>query len=153
MEIKPLIESGFAEFKKLFIEYYRELDCEEDPQEVLENVLLPDYKAQLFSIAQIFVGGTPVGFVIYQTDDVINDWCFSEGWGDVREIYVAPDHRRKGYGRALLDFACAELKANGATDIYTLPVEESESFFNKCGFIDNGDYCADADNKVFELKE
>lgn len=150
MEIKPVTQGDFAALKKLFCNYYKELDCEEDPQEVLDNVLLPDLQAKLFDAALIFFGGDAAGFVIYQIDDVINDWCFLEGWGDLREIYVAPAYRRKGLGRAMVAFACEELKKSGATRVYTLPVEESESFFTICGFADCGNYCPEADNKVFE---
>lgn len=139
-------------FKQLFCDYFAELDCEEDPLPLFDDCLLPDLRANLFSVAVCKEGGAPVGFIIYQIDDILNDWNFKEGFGDVRELYVAPAFRRRGLGSALLTFAENELKKGGATEIYTLPVEECESFFAKRGYFDGGEYCPDADNKVFSKK-
>ena len=106
-------------------------------------------KTGLFDVSVAEVEGSVVGFIIFQIDDLINDWNFKEGFGDVRELYVAPAFRRRGLGSALLSFAENALAASGATEIYTLPVEECESFFTARGYADSGEYCADADNKVF----
>ncbi|MDE6690633.1 MAG: GNAT family N-acetyltransferase [Clostridia bacterium] len=149
MTMRPLSESDYSAFEKLFCDYYAELDCEEDPLPLFNDYLLPDLKAGLFDVGVAEVDGAVVGFIIFQIDDLINDWNFKEGCGDVRELYVAPPFRRRGFGTALLQFAESALLKSGATEIYTLPVEECESFFAARGFTDSGEYCADADNKVF----
>lgn len=150
MQVRPILESDYPAFKKLFCDYYTELDCEEAPLPLFNDRLLPDLKAGLFDVGVCEEGGAVVGFVIFQIDDILNDWNFKEGFGDVRELYVAPAFRRRGFGSALLRFAETSLAANGASEVYTLPVEESESFFISRGYSDSGDYCPDADNKVFE---
>ena len=149
MNVRPVGTSDYAAFKKLFCDYYTELDCDENPLPLFDDWLLPDLKAGLFQVAVCEEGGAIAGFVIYQIDDILNDWNFKEGCGDVRELYVAPPFRRRGLGTALLQFAENTLVKSGATEVYTLPVEECESFFIKHGYVDSGEYCADADNKVF----
>lgn len=149
MPVRKIEEADFGAFKEMFCAYFEELDCEDDPLHLFEEYVLPDLKAGLFSVAVAENGKTLCGFVIWQIDDVINDWCFKDGWGDVRELYVLPDMRGRGTGSALLQFALQALKAEGAQSVYTLPAEESEGFFIKCGFEDCAEYCADTDNKVF----
>ena len=149
MTVRTVCENDFPAFKELFRDYYTELDCEDDPLSLFDEYLLPDLKAGLFEVAVCETEGKICGFVIFQIDDVINDWNFKEGCGDVRELFVAPYTRGNGVGSALLRFAEARLKDMGADEIYTLPTEESEAFFKKCGYEDTGEYCSEADNKVF----
>lgn len=149
MKVRPIQISDYPAFEKLFCDYYTELDCEEAPLPLFTDWLLPDLKAGLFDVGVCEEDGVVVGFIIFQIDDLINDWNFKEGCGDVRELYVTPACRRRGFGSALLTFAEKRLADSGATEIYTLPVEECESFFIARGYADCGEYCADADNKVF----
>lgn len=154
MTVREITEKDFPAFEKLFCDYYAELDCEDDPLHLFKEYVLPDLKAGLFRTGVAIKesgdqSGKIAGFVIFQIDDVLNDWNFKEGCGDVRELYVIPPFRNNGIGRALLTFAENGLKSDGASEIYTLPTEESERFFIKCGYADAGEYCAEADNKVF----
>lgn len=149
MTIKKLEDADFSKFEKLFCDYYSELDCEEDAAHLLSEYIAPDLKANLLSVAAAYDGDAVRGFAIYQIDDVINDWCYQEGKGDIREIYVSPDSRGKGLGKALMAFAENALNADGAKQVYTLPTDESEKFFIACGYCDIGEYCAELDSKVF----
>lgn len=149
MTVQPLRDGDLQAFKKLFCDYYEELDCEEAPLPLFDDYLLPDFKAGLFDVAVGKEGESVVGFIIFQIDDILNDWNFKEGYGDVRELYVIPACRRRGIGSALLSFAESRLKESGTNKIYTLPVEECEKFFINRGYADSGEYCAEADNKVF----
>lgn len=142
----------FSEFEELFSLYYNELDCEDDPKHLFIEYVAPDLKAGLFNAAAAICDGRAIGFVIYQIDDVLNDWNFKDGWGDVRELYVLPPYRKRGAGKALTEHALFSLKRQGAENIYLLPTEESEKFFIDCGFADSGEYCAEADCKVFLRK-
>lgn len=150
MDIRPPLKRDFARLKQLFIDYYAELDCEDDAAELFDEYVLPDFGAKLLNIALLYEEDRAQGFVIFQIDDVINDWCFKDGLGDVREIYVCPENRGRGLGAELLTYAENSLKKSGATRVYTLPTEESEKFFLSRGYADCGDYCAELDNKVFE---
>ncbi|MDE7300812.1 MAG: GNAT family N-acetyltransferase [Clostridia bacterium] len=149
MQIERVTEKDFARLKKLFCEYYSELDCEDDPEEIFDGLVCGDLKSGLISAAAAF-DGDMVGFIIYQIDDVINDWCFKDGCGDIRELFVISSFRKSEIGSALVAFAESQLKAEGANCVYLLPTEESEKFFLTLGYADNGEYCAELDNKVFE---
>ncbi|MDE7379542.1 MAG: GNAT family N-acetyltransferase [Clostridia bacterium] len=149
MPVRPIDTADYPAFRKLFCDYFTELDCEDDPEYTFDEFLLPDLEAENFSVAVAEAEGRLVGFVIYQIDELLNAWHFKEGFGDVREIYVAPLFRKRGLGSELLKFAEDALKAEGADGVYTLPVEESEAFFSKRGYSDTGEYCSGLDNKVF----
>ncbi len=149
MKVSPVTEKDYPAFENLFCDYYEELDCEDEPLHLFREYVLPDLKANLFEAAAVLQGETLAGFIIFQTDDVLNDWNFKEGCGDVRELYVCPAARRQGLGSALLSFAEARLWQAGVKEIYTLPTEESEKFFINRGYTDTGEYCPEADNKVF----
>ncbi|MGN0805378.1 MAG: GNAT family N-acetyltransferase [Candidatus Coproplasma sp.] len=150
MPIRNIREGDFEGLRKLFLDYYEELDCEDDADELYEEYLIPDLKADLLSVAVWEEYGKLRAFIIYQIDDIINDWNFKEGFGDLREIYVIPSYRKKGIGKSLINYAENALKASGVKNLYVLPTEESEPFFIKCGYADLGDYCPEIDNKVFE---
>ena len=152
MNVRPVRESDYPALKELFCEYYAELDCEDDPLSLFDEYLLPDLKAALFEVLICETDEKPIGFVIFQIDDVINDWHFKEGAGDLRELYVARNFRGRGFGGELVRRAEERLKELGATEIYTLPVEECEAFFIKRGYADAGEYCGSLDNKVFAKK-
>ncbi|MGN0812571.1 MAG: GNAT family N-acetyltransferase [Candidatus Coproplasma sp.] len=150
MLVRQIEEKDYEKFEELFCAYYEELDCEDDPCHLFDEYVLPDLKDNLFSVAVAVDGETLFGFIIYQTDAPENEWCFRQGDGDIREIYVTPSHRKRGIGGKLLTFAENELAKSGVKATYTLPTEEAESFFTHCGYSDNGEYCAELDNKVFE---
>lgn len=149
MQIKKLSKNEYEQFTKLFTSYYAEIECEENVEHLLSEYVLPDYEAELLSIALAY-DGEPVGFVIYQVDEIDNEWCYKEGWGDVREIFVAKTQRGKGYGRALVEYAEKELISLGAEHCYALPLPEAEGFFEHCEYIDVDELCCELDCGVFK---
>lgn len=150
MLIRQIEEKDYEQFEELFIAYYEELGCEDEPCHLFDEYVLPDLKAHLFLVAVACEGEKITGFVIYQIDSPENEWCFKEGYGDIREIYTTPSLRKTGVGSQLLTFAENSLNKRGVAGIYVLPTEETENFFTHNGYADNGDYCAELDNKVFE---
>lgn len=150
MLIRLIEEKDYEQFEELFIAYYEELGCEDEPCHLFDEYVLPDLKENLFSVAVTEEDEKLIGFVIYQIDTPENEWCFKEGYGDIREIYISPSLRNTGVGSKLLTFAENRLTQNGVKATYVLPTEETENFFTANGYGDNGDYCAELDNKVFE---
>ncbi len=150
LKISPLNDISKKEFEKLFSAYYSELGCDDDTAHLLDEYIIPDLLAGLISIDVLQDNGTSAGFVIYQTDDIGNDWNFKEGWGDIREIYVIPSLRRQGLGRFLLYTAEMKLRESGADKTYCLPSEDSEGFFTACGYERTEGYNADLDSIVYE---
>lgn len=149
MIIRDIEEKDYAQFEELFCNYYAELDCEDDPCHLFDEYVLPDLKAELFSVAVCADGDKLTGFVIYQIDDPVNDWSFKDGSGDIREIYVDPLRRGKNAGTELLRYAESKLKLMKATEIYLLPTEDSEEFFIKRGYGFGGEYCEETGDKVY----
>lgn len=135
-------------FKTLFKQYYAELDCPDDTAHLVEEYIIPDMLAGLLRVELAELDGQTVGFVIYQIDDIDNEWNFKEGFGDVREIYVAPSARRKGVGRFLMNRAENELTAAGAKGIYCLPCDAATPFFKACGYAESDEYCDELDCPV-----
>ena len=152
IKVSPLNERTQAEFEKLFTDYYSELDCEDDCAHLLKEYVLPDLLAGLLKIDVLQEGEKLAGFVIYQIDDIENDWNFREGWGDIRELYVLPPLRRQGYGRFLLYTAEMKLREAGASKSYCLPTGDSEPFFKACGYAKTDEYNEELKSPVF-IKE
>ena len=150
LHVFPLNDKSEAEFCRLFTDYYAELDCEDDPAHLLSEYVIPDLKAGLLSVDVMTDGGVYAGFVIYQRDDIDNDWNFREGWGDIREIYVVPEKRRQGLGKFLLYTAEMKLRESGVDKSYALPVDSAEDFFRACGYAQGGVYSEELDCMLYE---
>lgn len=150
LHVFPLTDKSEKQFRRLFTQYYAELDCEDEPEHLLSEYVLPDLKAGLISVEMLKDGEDYAGFVIYQRDEIDNDWNFREGWGDIREIFVIPEKRRQGLGRFLLYTAEMKLKESGAQKAYALPVDEAEPFFRACGYSAGDCYSEELDCAVYE---
>ena len=146
----PLCDQTQSVFKKLFTDYYAELGCDDDVNHLVDEYIIPDLLSGLIGVDLLKDGESFVGFVVYQIDDIDNEWNFKEGFGDVREIYLSPSSRGKGFGKFLLYSAEMKLKEAGATKAYCLPYEGAAGFFEACGYKDCGEYCEELDCPVYE---
>ncbi len=149
LKVTPLRDNILEDFKELFTGYYGELGCDDDCAHLLDEYIVPDLLAGLIHIDVLFENGDAAGFVIYQRDDIDNDWNFKEGWGDIREIYVVPRLRRTGAGTLLLYTAEMKLRESGTQKSYALPALGSEPFFEACGYKKTDEYNADLDCLVY----
>ena len=147
--VSPLKNDTQKEFERLFTSYYEELGCDDDIPHLLEEYVIPDLKAGLLSIDILKEGDVFAGFVIYQTDEINNEWNFKEGWGDIREIYVIPSLRRQGLGKFLLYTAEMKLREAGTEKSYCLPSENAEEFFAACGYSKANAYSEELDCFVY----
>ena len=150
IKVSPLCDKFAEQFKEMFSQYYAELDCADDTAHLVDEYIIPDLLAGLLRIDLLEVDGVLCGFVIYQIDDIVNEWNLKEGWGDIREIYISPSHRRKGNGRFLLYSAEMKLREAGAKSAYCLPYESAVPFFTACGYSKTDEYCEDLDCNIFE---
>lgn len=150
LQVSPVHDKTVKEFEKLFKGYYKELDCDENVPHLLKEYILPDLLAGLINIDLIKDSEAFAGFVIYQKDDIDNEWNFKEGWGDVREIYVIPSRRRMGLGKFLLYTAEMRLKERGIEKCYCLPCDGAEKFFAACGYARGNEYSEELDAYVYE---
>lgn len=148
-KVSSLRDNIVGEFEKLFTDYYKELGCDDDCGHLLSEYVIPDLLAGLIYIDVLSENDRLSGFVIYQKDDINNDWNFKEGFGDIREIYVVPSLRRTGAGTLLLYTAEMRLRESGVTKSYALPALGSEPFFEACGYKKTDEYNAELDSLVY----
>lgn len=134
IKVSPLTDNTCEKFKKLFCDYYAELGCDDDCGHLLDEYILPDVLAGLVKCDILEENGKACGFVLYQIDDIDNEWNLKEGWGDIREIFVDSDHRQNGLGKFVLYTAEMKLKESGADKCYCLPFENAIPFFTACGY-------------------
>ncbi len=150
IKVSPLTDTAKNEFTRLFSDYYGELDCADYVPRLIDDYILPDLLAGLIKIDILHDGEGYAGFVIYQLDDIDNEWCHREGWGDIREIFVLPQNRGQGLGKFLILTAEFRLKERGVNKSYCLPAEGTEKFFEKCGYKKVGLYNEELDCFVYE---
>ena len=58
--------------------------------------------------------GAAVGFLCCQA---LRSVCYDEPWVEITELYVAPTHRGRGAGRALIDAAIRHAQEAGASEV------------------------------------
>ena len=90
--------------------------CYSDPWPASAFAALPDNPRVYFAVAR-GVEGRVIGYVVawYVMDE-----------GELANLAVAPDERRRGTGRALLDAMMADAMARGTKELY-LEVRESNA--------------------------
>ncbi|HWR23195.1 MAG TPA: GNAT family N-acetyltransferase [Feifaniaceae bacterium] len=89
-------------------------------------------------------GDTPAGCVSFGKPVSVPDLErneLPEGCGEVRSLYIHPDHMRRGYGKALLRAAELELRIRGFSHccLYTLEQNKiARAFYEKNGYVMDG---------------
>ncbi|MCL2575488.1 MAG: GNAT family N-acetyltransferase [Defluviitaleaceae bacterium] len=134
-----------AEFRKTFAHYFIEI-FENDPANAPTIEDLPkicDYflNETKYEDSWIFIArddGVLAGFIIAHIDRFHKDWCQRDGWGLIREIYVAPEYRKKGIGVELVAKAEAEM-AHFKPLGYYLTCDSGTPFWEKVGYANTGE--------------
>lgn len=92
-----------------------------------------------------------IGFSIFQIDTPDNPLCKREGWGFIREFYIIPSHRRKGYAKQMCEFAERKLLEDGLRNIYlTADPNAGIPFWEAMGYVYSGKIDEKNGNKIFE---
>lgn len=133
-----------AKFAGLLTEYFEELNAQL-PHDIILERILPMFEIQdhqrIGTIVLALHRGKPMGFAIYQIDSPRSDWCKYPGWGCIREFYIRPEFRHKGFGRRLAAYAESHLKKLGATDVY-LTADSAVNFWEHCGYSNTHEICS-----------
>ncbi len=147
-EIKKYDPSMRADFEKQFIDYNNnDLRMqEEDPRitdEVLREKIVPLFigvqERGAGSVALCYENGVCAGFVCFQVDSEQSDWCKRPGWGLIREFRIAPEFRRRGFGKALAEYAERELFRQTDRLYLTAFDEAAMRFWTACGYEKTGE--------------
>jgi ribosomal protein S18 acetylase RimI-like enzyme len=124
VELVPVGPDQKAQFLALACEHFRELDPAFRP--------LPEWEANYFetvtrspnyALEWIVVSGETVGFILFGVEP---HRFFPRTIGAIYELYVRPDRRRGGIGRAAAAEAVARLSARGVQRIQLEVIEGNE---------------------------
>jgi len=123
-------------FLRMLIPYFTDDLKEEWTVEVVERIgefIISQFQNGILEILLLWEKEKPVGFAICQVDSSASDWCKREGWGFIREFYVAPEVRLSGKGRFLAEQTERLLKEKQAEQFY-LTTAGALQFWLKCGY-------------------
>ena len=141
VEILPVTgESRVAEVRALFQEYWDSFGftpCFQGFGDELAR-LPGDYVPPRGRLALALVDGRPAGCIALRR--------FDAGRCEAKRLYVRPEFRGHGLGRALLDWVIAEARGAGYREMVgdTMPVmERALSMYDRYGFERTSPYTAD----------
>jgi len=130
------------------------------PEDAIPKEYLPKILEHITNGTQHFVmwtylcvvDGEVIGFAIGQVDTKENtQWCRREGWGFIREFYIDPAHRRKGYATLMYRVLEGKILSHGAKDLYlTTATATGVSFWESVGYADSGQIYEGNGGRIFE---
>lgn len=142
---KQWANAAAAQFER----YVREdlemsLSSEVINEKIWQGIFINGLEKGCLSISLAVLNNEIIGMAIYQIDTPQSDWCKREGWGFIREFFISPEHRRKGFGTILAEYA--EHRLREKTDRLYLTADDAVEFWSSCGYAltdehnDNGTY-------------
>ncbi len=124
------------DFVRMLAAYFKD-DLKEDwPCHVVERIsefILSQCHDGILEILLLLDREKTAGFAICQVDSPASDWCKREGWGFIREFYIAPSYRLMGKGRFLAGHTELLLKEKQAEQVY-LTTSDALEFWLHCGY-------------------
>ncbi|MDR1688735.1 MAG: GNAT family N-acetyltransferase [Clostridiales bacterium] len=91
-----------------------------------------------------------IGFCLFQIDTADNVMCKREGWGFIREFYVAVPYRRRGYARQMCIFAENKILQYKPTGIYLTADKNGILFWEAMGYTKSGKADEKNGNEIYE---
>lgn len=132
-------------FRSSFIDTFAHLYRPEDLEAFLAKFTIEEWAAELrderFSVRMAEVDGQPIGFVKLGPPElpVQKD----RPWIELRQLYVLAEWRGAGAARGLMDWAIAEGRKRGASEMYLTVYTENwraRRFYDRYGFVEVGPY-------------
>lgn len=143
MTIIPYNDSMREPLLEMLSAYFPEVDSD-IPEDILRGKLISLIQSQhdrgILQIRLAFEAELAVGFSIFQIDTPESDWCKRPGWGFIREFYIRPSFRKRGFGHALARDTEQSLRRMGARQMY-LTSGKGISFWKSCGWQETGEVC------------
>lgn len=143
MTIIPYNDSMKEPLLEMLSAYFPEVDAD-IPEEILRGKLIALIQSQhdrgILQIRLAIEAEQAVGFSIFQIDTSESDWCKRPGWGFIREFYIRPPFRKRGFGHALARDTEQSLRRMGARQMY-LTSGKGISFWKSCGWQETGEVC------------
>jgi len=159
MKIVPYQPSRFVHrrvLRHLLIDYFAEVPWENPEDTVPPSAVPKILRLQKKMLTQdrywVYLAkerGVICGFIIAQIDGEDKDWCKRPGWGFVRELYVAPRHRRKGIAGQLVRQAEASLLQSGTVQLYLVSARDAYAFWEAMDYADSGEVYRGNGQKIY----
>ena len=130
----------YPQFVDMLVEYFDDIPEHITRGKILD-LLHSKQQQSIIQIALCLDNQKPIGFTIYQIDCPESDWCKRPGWGFIREFYISPEYRNKGFGSQLAAYSEIELQRLGAKQLY-VTAETSIGFWEKCGYVNTHTRCS-----------
>lgn len=146
-----------AVFENLMSDYVKELDehghkpmpegfLQKWVDSIIEIQGQPDRHLEL-----CYALGEPVGFLYGKVDREGQRGFIKPGWGYIMEFYVKPEHRRKGYGRAMFRRIERLFADDGAAMMYlTADPVTGRPFWEAMGFAATGKCSPENNLEIYE---
>ena len=135
--VRDFTQDDDRALEKMLVTYFLEdLELTLEREKVIEQVAKPIYQSWLDDIVLVAiatVSGEAVGFSVYQVDTLKSDWCKKEGWGFMREVYIAKEYRKQGIGTTLTQYCERKLYQMGVENIY-LTADDAIVFWENLGY-------------------
>lgn len=150
-------EENSADFHRLMQMYAKELDEHQNrntDSEILKKwtnrIIEKQFDTARF-LKLCYIQSAAIGF-LYGKIDRHEDKGFKKvGFGCIMEFYVLPEHRRKGYGRQMLQQLESYFSANHAKKIYlTADPVTGKPFWEALGFVSTGEMSPENKQEIFE---
>ena len=124
---------------------------------------LPDFRRRVknqgtrpdihFELMRMGKAKTPIGFAHYAVDKGTIGGLIEPNGGVFLAYYIAPEHRRKGYGKRMFLHCAETLRRDGAGYLYCCPDPVTgEPFWRAMGFEDSGIFDQDDRLNIFMEK-
>ncbi|MCL2353129.1 MAG: GNAT family N-acetyltransferase [Defluviitaleaceae bacterium] len=149
IEVRKYMDSDFDAFAHMMGVYIIE-DLKDtlidNPPIRMCKAITQNAKDNIIYIDLLHLDDAPIGFIMYQVDSPESNWCEKEGYGFIREMYIHKDHRKQGYGKALVAHVEDKLKKLSVPHIYL--TSSNDAFWLSVGYVDTGEICERNNNNI-----
>ena len=97
----------------------------------------------------VFVAADENKLVGFCCGQILKSMCYSYNYGEITELYVIEEYRRRGIGRKLLKATENELNKRGVNHLHVLTGNENiiaQTLYRSCGFKKTSEILLDKDN-------
>lgn len=116
------------------------------PQSYLDSIPEGRWASKVDSLDRKTLVCVESGKIIGTTSFSKSRFAQFSDWGEIISIYLLPNYMGRGYGKALLEAAVAELKTMDYKNVFLWVLEENSrarKFYEKMGFTLADDYLDD----------
>ncbi len=134
-------------FKACFRAYFLEIGIRlREDTDVFDDITA-SYKNEQMRTLAIEDGGALAGFIMFQPEHLQGGF-FEENAVFIRELWISPDYRRRGFGKLLIESVEERFKPQGAGKLLLTYQENALGFYEKLGFRPADTYKAKNNHRV-----